>query len=368
MNRLKNTISVSVGLAVICLLSSGALAVNPPPDGGYPGNNTAEGAQALNSLVNGVDNTANGFQALWHDTSGSFNTGTGFRALFSNTTASYNSAYGFQALLRSTTGTQNTANGAFALSFDTTGSFNTATGVSALFRNGVGSQNTATGVSSLIMNTGGVGNTAAGYRALRSVTDGDYNVGIGVDAGATFVHASHNIAIGVPGAGPFADLNNTCFIGSIHGEPVSSSGTAQDVYVDANNVLGFLPSSKRFKHDIKPMSDASEKLYALKPVTFKYNSDDQGRTQYGVIAEQVAEVAPDLVFRDNDGNVQTVRAEQINMMLLNEFLKEHKKVERLQSQLEKTIAQLKRQEEQIQKVSAQLEVRRSAPKVVQNKP
>jgi hypothetical protein len=139
--------------------------------------------------------------------------------------------------------------------------------------------------------------------------------------------------------------------------------------------LGFVPSSRRFKHDIQPMDKASEAILALKPVTFKYNSDKTGRTQYGVIAEEVADVAPDLVFRDNNGDVSTVRFEQIGMMLLNEFLKEHKKVEALeatiaqqQKGMEVLTAQLKQQADQIQKVSAQLEMSKPAAKVVVNKP
>jgi hypothetical protein len=145
--------------------------------------------------------------------------------------------------------------------------------------------------------------------------------------------------------------------------------------VDQHNVLGFVPSSARFKHDIQPMDNASETLYGLKPVTFKYNSEKTGRTQYGLIAEEVAEVAPDLVFRDKNGDVQTVRFEQVGAMLLNEFLKEHKKVQALeatvaqqQKGMEVLTAQLKEQAAQIQKVSAPLEMSKPAAKVVANKP
>jgi hypothetical protein len=154
-------------------------------------------------------------------------------------------------------------------------------------------------------------------------------------------------------------------------------------------VLGFVPSSKRFKHDIQPMDRASEKLYGLNPVTFKYNTDKTGRTQYGLIAEEVAEVASDLVFRHNNGEIATVRFEQIGMMLLNEFLKEHKKVEEQQSKIddqqasiaelrsmvaqqqkgmEVLTAQLKEQAAQMQKVSAQLEMSKPATKIVVNEP
>jgi hypothetical protein len=183
------------------------------------------------------------------------------------------------------------------------------------------------------------------------------------------------IAIGAPGAGPFAVLDNTCFIGSIFGQPVSDPGTQTAVYVDQFNVVGIFNSSRRFKHDIQPMDKASEVILALKPVSFKFNSDWKATTQYGLIAEEVAEVNPQLVVRGRDGEVQTVRYEQINAMLLNEFLKEHKKVERLQvtvaqqqKGMEVLTAQLKEQAAQIQKVSAQIEVSKPAPQVVANKP
>jgi septal ring factor EnvC (AmiA/AmiB activator) len=189
------------------------------------------------------------------------------------------------------------------------------------------------------------------------------------------------IAIGAPGAGTFATLDNTCFIGSIFDEPVSDPGTQEAVFVDQFNVVGIQSSSRRFKHDIQPMDKASEAILVLKPVTFKYNSDVKGRTQYGLVAEEVAEVNPDLVVQKN-GEVSIVRYEQVNVMLLNEFLKEHKKVEEQQAsiaELKSTVAQqqkgmevltaqLKEQAAQIQKVSAQLEVGKPAAKVVLKDP
>jgi hypothetical protein len=179
----------------------------------------------------------------------------------------------------------------------------------------------------------------------------------------------------VPGAGPFAVLDNTCFIGSIFDQPVSDVGTQEAVFVDQFNVIGIAASSRRFKHDIQPMDNASEAILALKPVTFKYNADKNGRTQYGLIAEEVATVNPDLVVQHKDGEISTVRYEQVNAMLLNEFLKEHKKVQSLETTvalqakgMEVLTAQLKEQAAQIQKVSAQLEVSKPAPQVVTNKP
>ena len=171
-------------------------------------------------------------------------------------------------------------------------------------------------------------------------------------------------------------FDNTCFIGSIFGEAVSDPGSQVPVYVDQfNNVGVFNTSSRRFKHDIQPMDKASETLYRLKPVTFKYNSDWKGTTQYGLIAEEVAEVDPQLVVHGKNGEVTAVHYEQISNMLLNEFLKEHKKVEELQATvaqqqkgMEVLTAQLKEQAAQIQKVSAQLEMSKPAAKVVVNKP
>jgi hypothetical protein len=201
-------------------------------------------------------------------------------------------------------------------------------------------------------------------------------VAVGDEAGTGLgVDVNNCIAIGVPGAGPFAVLNNTCFIGSIFDQPVSDVGSQEAVFVDQFNVIGIAASSRRFKHDIQPMDKASEAILALRPVTFKYNADKFGRTQYGLIAEEVAEVNPDLVVKHKDGEVSTVRYEQVNAMLLNEFLKEHNKVEQLQNTvaqqqkgMEVLTAQLKEQAAQIQKVSAQLEVQKTAPQVVANKP
>jgi hypothetical protein len=238
------------------------------------------------------------------------------------------------------------------------------------------------GDDAMFFNTTGSFNTAVGDDALDNNVDGNSNVAIGDEAGTGLgASVSNCIAIGVPGAGSFATLDNTCFIGSIFNQPVSDPGTQEAVFVDQFNVVGIQSSSRRFKHDIQPMDKASEAILALKPVTFKYNSDWKGRTQYGLVAEEVAEVNPDLVVQKN-GEISTVRYEQINSMLLNEFLKEHHKVEeqaRKVQQQEATIAELRKdlratvahltarleeQAAQIQKVSAQLEVSESAPKTI----
>jgi hypothetical protein len=151
------------------------------------------------------------------------------------------------------------------------------------------------------------------------------------------------------------------------------SGTA--VVVNSNGRLGVAASSARFKKAIKPMDKASEAIHALKPVTFRYKQelDPEGIQQFGLVAEQVEKVNPDLVARDDQGKIYTVRYDAVNAMLLNEFLKEHRKNEeqeatiaQLKSGMEALTASLKEQASQIQKMSAQLEVNKSAPRVAEN--
>jgi hypothetical protein len=212
-----------------------------------------------------------------------------------------------------------------------------------------------------------------GDEAGNSITTGSNNTCIGAGAGIGIVDGSDIIAIGTPAAGVFANFGPTCFIGGIN-EPTGDPGSTVAVLIDSNNNLGTSVSSRRFKHDIKPIDKASGALLALKPVSFKYNHDEKGSTQYGLIAEEVAQVDSHLVVY-RDGEPFTVKYDQINMMLLNEFLKEHKKVEeqqasisQLKSEMQTMVAQLKEQAAQIQKVSAQLEVNKPAPHVVANKP
>jgi hypothetical protein len=370
-------IIVTVLSALVCFgLMPAAKAFEPAaPDTGFPGGNTADGDGALSGLTGGFYNSAFGFLALLSNGDASFNTGVGAGVLLLNT-GNQNTAVGAGALLNNTTGADNNAVGAFALVNNTTAAFNNAHGRNALFNNTEGSENEAFGDLAMEDNTTGSQNTAIGDDALRFNVDGSGNVAVGDEAGTGLGASVNNcIAINVPGAGPFATLDNTCFIGSIFDQPVSDVGTQEAVFVDQFNVIGITASSRRFKHDIQPMDKASEAILALRPVTFKYNADKNGRTQYGLIAEEVAEVNPDLVVKHKDGDVSTVRYEQVNAMLLNEFLKEHKKVQSLettvaqqQKGMEVLTAQLKEQAEQIQKVSAQLEVNKPAPHVVVNKP
>ncbi len=371
-------------LAIGLGLSQNAHGVTPAPDGGYPGNNTAEGDNALLSLTNGTENTAVGLSALASNRTGSFNTATGAGALLANT-VDENTATGARALLNNTTGNTNTADGAFALLSNTSGNSNTAigdsalfsntagngntaNGVNALYRNANGGSNTAIGVGALIANVTGNFNTANGASALPNNTSGTRNIALGAGAGANVSTASNVICIGTAGQ----NVNNSCYIGQVFGD-ISSGGTA--VLINSNGKLGTIQSSRRFKDDIKPMEQASEAIFALKPVTFHYKKeiDPQGVQQFGLVAEEVEKVNPDLVVRNADGKVYSVRYEAVNAMLLNEFLKEHRKVQeqeatisQLKYGMEALAAHLKEQDAKIQKVSAQAELSKSAQQTVLN--
>ena len=406
------------GVLVSFAISPMAQAVVPAPDGGYPGGNTAEGQNALLSLTTGGFNTAAGWLSLRNLTTGSFNTAIGAGTLSANT-ADQNTATGTGALLLNTSGFRNTANGALALLNNTEGNFNTATGVQALFHNTIGNYNTASGVVALFANTEGSSNTAVGTGALFINSTGDENTAIGNDAltlntgsfntavgtnalynnttgnnntavgrSALFTTTSgdntavgasaltnntsgnHNTALG-DGAGlnvttannvicigallAGQNVSDSCYIGNIFGQ-TSASGAA--VYVNSNHRLGTLTSSSRFKNNIKPMEQLSEALFALKPVTFRYKKeiDPAGMQQFGLVAEEVEKVKPDLVVRDNEGKPYSVRYDQVNAMLLNEFLKEHKQVETQQANIEQLKSNAAKQAANISSLKKEIEV------------
>ena len=334
-------------------------AVSPTPDGGYLGANTAEGGPgALFSLTTGTDNTAVGSQALFGLTTGVQNTAVGAQALFNNT-ANRNTAEGFRALINNTTGTSNTANGVNALLRNVTGGFNTAIGFSALEDNN-GSVNTALGVNALQHNTTGNDNIALGVNAGLFLTTGSDNIDI---ANAGVAGESSTIRIGNSNIAG----QNRAFIVGIRGV-TTGNADAVPVLIDSAGQLGTAGSSRRFKKEIKPMEQASEAILSLKPVTFHYKNDHTARPQFGLIAEEVAKVNPDLVVHDKNGEIYTVRYDQVNAMLLNEFLKEHRKVQDLEKGMVALTAQLKEQAAQIQKVSAHLEMSKPATSVVLNNP
>jgi len=319
----------------------------------------------------GHDNTASGYQALFHNTTGSFNLANSEQALYSNSTGINNTATGFQALFFNTTGSENTANGFHALRSNSIGHDNTANGFEALVSNTTGSYNMANGDFTLIHNTTGSLNIALGDFAGGNLTTGGSNIDIGNPGVAG---EADTIRVG------FQGTQSATFIAGIRGV-TTGHADAVPVVIDSVGQLGTVSSSRRFKKEIKPMDQTSQAILGLKPVTFQYKSDPAGAgPQFGLIAEEVAQVDPDLVVRDAEGEIFSVRYEAVNAMLLNEFLKEHRKVQeqgRKAEEQERTIAQLKKgmevlsarlneQASQIQKVSAQLDLSKSALQMAGN--
>jgi hypothetical protein len=377
-------------------VSPTAQAVVPAPDGGYPGENTAEGDSALFSLTaNGVRNTAIGFNALFSNTGGGANTAIGASALASNTandntacgsyalanntTGSGNTAFGIDALMLNINGNSNHASGHDVLFNNTGGNANTANGANVLFSNTTGNNNTADGLQALFSNTTGSSNTANGFNALASNTTGSNNTALGFRAGFNLTTGNGNVCIGKGVLGVSGE-NNTTRISNVY----SSVASGRAVYVNSDNKIGTLVSSRRFKDDIKPMDKASETILALKPVTFRYKKEIEpsGAIMFGLIAEEVEKVDPELVTRNAKGEVETVRYDAVNAMLLNEFLKQHhqvqeqdRKLEAQDRKMQQQQAVIAKQQKQIdalkmglQKVSAELELSKPAPQTVLNNP
>ncbi len=421
--QLKTTPPLLIALALLCFgLLPGAEAVVPPPDGGYGPpdygvGNTAEGEEALLNLSSGGFNTAAGYRSLFSNITGNFNTAVGAGALFSNTgtentatgagallnnttgsfntangeaalffnttgdqntatgssalvqntTGNENTAFGWRALWKNTTGFWNTAQGSAALTFNTTGARNMAIGKSALYKNTTGSLNTATGEGALFNNTVGSFNTAIGESALAENTTGSHNIAIGFQAGLDVSTAANVICIGSNVAG--ANVSRTTWVGNVYGRTTRNATTAP-VVVSADGQLGTVASSERFKKDVATMQKASEAILSLRPVTFHYKTDTTGTAQFGLIAEEVAKVNPALVLLDEEGKPFTVRYDAVNAMLLNEFLKEHGKVEQLTKDFESKFAEQQKQIEALsaglQKVKADVAMSRPAPPMVVN--
>ncbi len=325
------------------------------------------------------------------------NTFLGEDALFSRTEGINNTALGFQTLYNNTGGYDNTAIGYGVLHENTSGFLNTGIGLNALYYNTRGHRNIAVGLGALEFNTTGSDNTAVGHQSLSANTIGKNNIAIGFEAGSSITTGDNNIDIGNVGLQDdrrtirLGDSRHTAtFIAGISGATVPGG---VGVVIDASGHVGTLTSSERFKDRIRPMEKLSEAIFSIQPVTFRYKKDldPDGTLQFGLVAEQVEKVNPDLVARDEQGQPYTVRYEAVNAMLLNEFLKEHRKVKKQQvaikqlesrvgqyEDLRSTVAQqqkqiqlltatLKEQVSQIQKMSAQVDVSsRRAPKVVLN--
>ena len=328
-------------------------------------NNTATGAFALQKNTTGSVNTADGTEALFSNTTGIENTATGAQALLSNTTGNANTATGDSALVGNTTGVRNTGTGSSALNENTTGNFNTATGSASLFFNVTGSANTASGDSALDENTTGSDNTAAGAAALAINTTGSNNIAIGESAGDNLTTGSNNIDIGNEGA---TGESNAIHIGvqgtqtatsiaGIFGNPLSKS-TASAVLIDSNGNLGVQVSSARYKRDIRDMGDASDRLMKLRPVTFRYKADSTRAQQYGLIAEEVEKVYPELVVDGTDGKPEAVAYQVLPAMLLNEVQKQAREYRQLAlrlAQKDVQIAALQKQLETLRRKDAQID-------------
>jgi hypothetical protein len=380
--------------------------------------NTANGAFALFYNGAGTDNTAVGDRALQNNTGGSYNNALGYQALFSNQTGTDNEGFGYYALhanidgggniaigtdamTNNQHGNDNVAIGANALTQDITNSGNTAVGTNALADTRA-DNNTAVGEAALGFNNTGINNTAVGWNALGNNTNQSHNTvvgngaGLGVggssntilgdSAGTSAGAADNNIYIGanvnfgggllfesgairIGDSSPYlSGADSETFIQGIWQATVGSGGAF--VSVNASGQLGTTSSSARFKKDIESMGQSSEVIFSLRPVSFHYKGDDTNLPCFGLIAEEVAKVNPNLILPDKEGKPWTVRYEQINAMLLNEFLKEHRTVEQQRKDFEAALARQQKQidalTEGLQKVSAQLELNKSAPQTVLN--
>jgi Chaperone of endosialidase len=331
------------------------------------GDNTALGEAALGANTTGSYNTATGYQAMLDNTTGTSNTANGYSALSSNTTGSGNTVAGTNALQSNTTGNNNTANGSEALNNNTTGFQNTASGNGALLENTTGNNNTASGALALEANTIGASNTASGYQALQNNTTGGNNIAIGyLAANNAPVANSNSIYIGSTGSG--GDTGGVIYLGTqgtqtggtyIAGISGATASSGAEVYVTSSGQLGTVLSSGRFKEQITDMGDTSSKLLQLRPVSFFYKPEyDDGShlLQYGLIAEEVAKVYPEMVAYDHDGKVLTVKYHLLTPMLLNEAQKQHAEVQKLSGEAEKQNQRAQQQDETIRQLQARLAV------------
>jgi len=309
--------------------------------------NTATGLDALSANTTGDYNTATGEFALLKNTTGGYNTATGITALWSNTTGNFNTATGGSALYKNTTGVNNTADGFSALNFNTTGGFNTALGQDALLRNTTGNDDTAAGENALGYNTTGNDNVALGFRAGLNLTTGSSNIDIGNEG----VKAeSDTIRIGTQGT------QTATYIAGIFGTHELTK--ACEVVVEPTGLLGCVKSSVRYKRDIRDMGNASDKLMKLRPVTFRYKADSTDTQEYGLIAEEVEKVYPELVIDDTDGKPETVAYQVLPAMLLNEVQKQFRQLAQKDAQitaLQRQIAALQKKNSEIDALAERLD-------------
>jgi hypothetical protein len=341
MNRSWSNAFVIAGLI---LMLGGAPSWGAPPnnDVSDAAGNTAGGTGALQNNSTGGINTASGFEALFNNTTGFGNTADGAFVLFSNTTGGFNTASGIDALFSNTAGFNNLAAGAYALFSNTTGAHNTASGIDALFSNTTGANNTAAGAYALFSSTTGANNIAVGYGAGGSLTTGSNNIYLGNRFGT----ATEESTMRLGGA------QTRTFIAGIFGVPVSG-GSA--VVINNAGQMGIVASSRRYKSDIQPMGAHSRGLSQLRPVIFRYKDDAQGERQYGLIAEEVAKVYPELVTRGASGEVEAVRYHEVIPMVLNEVQHQQRQLATLKAENARLRAVVAQQQERDAALAARLE-------------
>ncbi len=330
---------------------------------GSGGGNTGVGSHALyHSIASG--NTALGGYALYTSTSGLDNTALGYAALYTSHNGEDNTAVGFQALYTNggagTDGNYNTALGALALFGNESGNNNVAAGYDALGTNTIGTGNAAVGYEAMHVNKSGADNSAVGTKALFALTSGGHNVALGFEAGLNLKTGSNDIDIGSPGGTSSESgairigtlgTHTTAYLQGVYG--VGTSATP--VFVDSSGQLTAPLSSERFKTDVVTMGEATQKLGELRPVTFHYKTDANGTTQYGLVAEEVAQVYPELVIRGPEGRVDGVRYDQLAPMLLNEVQKERQRRGVLEIHLAAQEVTIRAQAQALQGQMAQLE-------------
>jgi hypothetical protein len=386
----------AVGSFIVVIAEDGSVTCGA---GGDVNDNTRYGVTALSSITTGQNNSAFGFQALLSTTDGFTNAGFGTHALRDNTSGHRNVAVGSQALMLNTIGFRNVAVGMAALQDNTDGNYNTAVGgggtlgnnttgadntaigASALFQNTTGDNNTATGSGALASNGTGSANTAVGYTALNNHGNGDNNTAFGYSALWDQVSGSSNIALGgfagsgnttgsfnisIGSLGVDGD-NNTTRIGTVAEQTraivagirgvTTGAADAIAVVIDSNGQLGTVSSSLRYKEDVSEMGEASGRLLDLNPVTFRYRKaydDGERPLEYGLIAEEVAEVFPELVVFNDENQPETVKYRLLSSMLLNELQKQHSTLSGQVAEIDELKDELAELRQQVSRIATNL--------------
>lgn len=346
--------------------------------------NTAMGYASLQSVTTGSFNSAFGVNAL-QDSTGDYNSAFGTGALTYNNVGNNNTAVGYSALLGQNNGfpvggndntavgadalysnkqNQNTAVGSQSLHANTNGTLNTASGFQSLYHSTTGSNNTAAGANALYGQHGmtGSNNTAVGVNALQHVSTGDNNIAYGYQSGLSVTTGSHNIDIGNEGAETDngiirigrPGIQSATYISGIDTNVVTGAA----VYVTSSGELGVLASSERYKTAIEPLDDDADRLQLLRPVSFHLKNDPAGSIQYGLIAEEVNKVYPELVIHDAAGNIQGVRYDELAPLLLKEVQQQRRELADV-AQLRQQVAELKKMNEAMQAALIELQTQRA---------